>query len=184
VLDQVGLPVSDRERSKRVYAEALSPLGYELIIEHYISGAGFGRSGKPDFWIREGVPAAVHEFLTIIGPLTDPVSHGGVAADAFHVVAPSIPGFGFSTPVGETGWEMARTARALAKLMDRLGYERYGAQGVTSARGSSGCSLASTATMLRRFTPTPIRSERSTTCPKVRRGRRSLGSRPGGRRAN
>ena len=61
MLDQVGLPVSDRERSKRVYAEALSPLGYELISEHHISGAGFRRSGKPDFWIREGVPAAVHE---------------------------------------------------------------------------------------------------------------------------
>jgi pimeloyl-ACP methyl ester carboxylesterase len=53
----------------------------------------------------------------------------GVAADAFHVVAPSIPGFGFSTPVREIGWEMARTARAFAELMDRLGYERYGAQG-------------------------------------------------------
>src|SRR3712207_8307120 len=51
------------------------------------------------------------EFQDIIGPLTDPVSHGGDATDAFHVVAPSIPGFGFSTPVRETGWEMARTAR-------------------------------------------------------------------------
>jgi epoxide hydrolase len=79
--------------------------------------------------ISHGYPSSVVEFLTIIGPLTDPVSHAGVAADAFHVVAPSIPGFGFSTPVGETGWEMARTARAFAKLMDRLGYDRYGAQG-------------------------------------------------------
>ena len=79
--------------------------------------------------ISHGYPSSVVEFLSIIGPLTDPVSHGGVAADAFHVVAPSIPGFGFSAPVLETGWEMARTARAYAELMDRLGYERYGAQG-------------------------------------------------------
>src|SRR5215208_285438 len=68
--------------------------------------------------ISHGYPSSVVEFLSIIGPLTDPVSHGGVASDAFHMVAPSIPGFGFSTSVRETGW-----------LMDRLGYERYGAQG-------------------------------------------------------
>jgi pimeloyl-ACP methyl ester carboxylesterase len=79
--------------------------------------------------VCHGYPGSVVEFMNIIGPLTDPVSHGGDAADAFHVVAPSIPGFGFSTPVRETGWEMARTARAFAELMDRLGYERYGAQG-------------------------------------------------------
>jgi pimeloyl-ACP methyl ester carboxylesterase len=79
--------------------------------------------------ISHGYPSSVVEFLEVIGPLTDPVSHGGSAADAFHVVAPSIPGFGFSTPVREAGWEMARTARAYAGLMDRLGYERYGAHG-------------------------------------------------------
>ena len=79
--------------------------------------------------ISHGYPGSVVEFLDVIGPLTDPVSHGGEAADAFHLVAPSIPGFGFSTPVRETGWEMARTARAFAELMRRLGYERYGAQG-------------------------------------------------------
>jgi epoxide hydrolase len=79
--------------------------------------------------MSHGYPSSVVEFQSILEPLTDPVSHGGVPADAFHVVAPSIPGFGFSTPVVETGWEMARTARAFAELMDRLGYERYGAQG-------------------------------------------------------
>jgi epoxide hydrolase len=79
--------------------------------------------------VSHGYPSSVVEFLSIIGPLTDPVSHGGSAADAFHVVAPSIPGFGFSTPVREAGWEMARTARAFAELMRRLGYDRYGAQG-------------------------------------------------------
>ena len=79
--------------------------------------------------VCHGYPGSVVEFMNIIGPLTDPVSHGGDAADAFHVVAPSLPGFGFSTPVRESGWEMARTARAFAELMNRLGYKRYGAQG-------------------------------------------------------
>src|SRR5215204_4213099 len=79
--------------------------------------------------VCHGYPGSVVEFMNIIGPLTDPASYGGEAADAFHVVAPSVPGFGFSTPVRESGWEMARTARAFAELMDRLGYERYGAQG-------------------------------------------------------
>jgi pimeloyl-ACP methyl ester carboxylesterase len=79
--------------------------------------------------ICHGYPSSVVEFMNIIDPLTDPVSHGGDAVDAFHVVAPSLPGFGFSTPVRESGWEMARTARAFAELMKRLGYERYGAQG-------------------------------------------------------
>jgi pimeloyl-ACP methyl ester carboxylesterase len=90
------------------------------------------RSPEPDalpLIISHGYPSSVVEFLDVIGPLTDPVSHGGDATDAFHLVAPSIPGFGFSTPVWETGWEMARTARAFAELMRRLGYERYGAQG-------------------------------------------------------
>src|ERR671916_316692 len=79
--------------------------------------------------VCHGYPGSVVEFMNIIGPLTDPVSYGGNAADAFHVVAPSVPGFGFSTPVREPGWEMARTARAFAELMNRLGYDRYGAQG-------------------------------------------------------
>jgi catechol 2,3-dioxygenase-like lactoylglutathione lyase family enzyme len=61
VLDHVSLPVSDLERSKRFYEEALSPLGYEFIMEHHISGVAFGRSGKPDFWIRKGeLGASVH----------------------------------------------------------------------------------------------------------------------------
>ena len=79
--------------------------------------------------ICHGYPGSFVEFMNIIGPLTDPASNGGDAADAFHVVAPSLPGFGFSTLVRESGWEMARTARAFAELMNRLGYERYGAQG-------------------------------------------------------
>jgi catechol 2,3-dioxygenase-like lactoylglutathione lyase family enzyme len=65
VLDQVGLPVSDFERSKRFYEEALSPIGYELIMEPSVSAAGFGRRGKPDFWIARGDPGhAVHVAFT------------------------------------------------------------------------------------------------------------------------
>jgi pimeloyl-ACP methyl ester carboxylesterase len=69
------------------------------------------------------------EFLDMIGPLTDPAAHGGDPADAFHLVIPSLPGYGFSGPLTETGWTDGRTAAALAGLMDRLGYDRYGVQG-------------------------------------------------------
>lgn len=74
-------------------------------------------------------PGSFLEFLPLIGPLTDPEAHGGLAEDAFHVVIPSMPGFGFSTPVTEGGWTMERTARAWDTLMRRLGYESYGAHG-------------------------------------------------------
>jgi pimeloyl-ACP methyl ester carboxylesterase len=88
--------------------------------------------------ITHGYPGSVVEFLDAIGPLTDPRAHGGDPADAFHVVAPSLPGFGFSTPVREPGWAMTRTARAWAELMARLGYERYGAQGGDIGAGITG----------------------------------------------
>jgi epoxide hydrolase len=65
----------------------------------------------------------------VIGPLSDPSAHGGDAGDAFHLVIPSLPGFGFSGPTDEKGWSFARVAAAWATLMERLGYERYGAQG-------------------------------------------------------
>src|SRR5919107_76643 len=99
------------------------------------------RSPEPDalpLIISHGYPGSFIETLEIIGPLTDPRSHGGDPADAFHVVAPSIPGFGFSVPVGETGWDMPRIARAFAALMRRLGYERYGAHGSDIGAGVSG----------------------------------------------
>jgi epoxide hydrolase len=76
-----------------------------------------------------GWPGSIVEFLNIIGPLTNPRAHGGDPADAFHVVAPSIPGFGLSGPTREAGWTEQRVAEAWAELMRRLGYERYGAQG-------------------------------------------------------
>jgi epoxide hydrolase len=88
--------------------------------------------------ISHGYPSSVVEFLSIIGPLTDPRAHGGDPADAFHVVAPSLPGFGFSVPVRQTGWDMPRITRAWAELMRRLGYERYGAHGGDIGAGITG----------------------------------------------
>jgi pimeloyl-ACP methyl ester carboxylesterase len=79
--------------------------------------------------LTHGWPGSVVEFLDVIGPLTDPRAHGGDPADAFHLVIPSLPGFGFSGPTREEGWSSARVARAWAELMRRLGYDRYGAQG-------------------------------------------------------
>jgi epoxide hydrolase len=79
--------------------------------------------------ITHGWPGSVVEFMEIIGPLTDPRAHGADPADAFHLVVPSIPGFGFSGPTRDTGWNVSRIARAWDELMQRLGYPRYGAQG-------------------------------------------------------
>ena len=79
--------------------------------------------------ITHGWPGSVIEFSKVIEPLTDPVRHGGTAADAFHLVLPTIPGYGFSGKPIETGWSVDRVARAWATLMQRLGYERYFAQG-------------------------------------------------------
>ncbi|MEV0788686.1 epoxide hydrolase family protein [Kribbella sp. NPDC050459] len=76
-----------------------------------------------------GWPGSVVEFIDLIGPLTDPVAHGGNEADAFHLVIPSHPGHGFSGPISHTGWTDTRTAAAFAELMKRLGYDRYAAQG-------------------------------------------------------
>ncbi|MGH2401072.1 MAG: epoxide hydrolase family protein [Candidatus Limnocylindria bacterium] len=90
------------------------------------------RSPEPDarpLILTHGWPGSVVEFLDVIGPLTDPRSHGGHAADAFHLVIPSLPGFGFSRPTRAAGWSTGRIARAWAELMRRLGYDRYGAQG-------------------------------------------------------
>ena len=76
-----------------------------------------------------GWPGSIFEFVKVIGPLSDPRAHGGDEADAFHVVAPSIPGYGFSGPTSEPGWGPGRIASAFAQIMQRLGYERYGAAG-------------------------------------------------------
>ncbi|MFE9452834.1 epoxide hydrolase family protein [Streptomyces sp. NPDC006739] len=90
------------------------------------------RSPEPDatpLIITHGWPGSVVEFLDLVAPLTDPAAHGGDPADAFHVVLPSIPGFGLSGPTTEPGWEVGRVTDAWAELMRRLGYQRFGAQG-------------------------------------------------------
>ncbi len=90
------------------------------------------RSPEPDAFplvVTHGWPGSIVEFLDVIGPLTDPRAHGGDRADAFHLVIPSIPGFAFSGPTSEPGWDSRRVASAFAELMRRLGYTRYGAQG-------------------------------------------------------
>ena len=79
--------------------------------------------------VTHGWPGSVVEQMKIIEPLTDPTAHGGNAADAFHVVIPSIPGYGYSGKPTTTGWDSARIARTWATLMERLGYTKYVAQG-------------------------------------------------------
>jgi pimeloyl-ACP methyl ester carboxylesterase len=102
------------------------------------------RSRHPDalsLIMTHGWPGSIIEMLDSVGPLTDPPAHGGSAEDAFDLVLPSVPGYGFSAEPTELGWELARTARAWAELMRRLGYTRYVAQGgdvgagVTDAMG-------------------------------------------------
>ena len=79
--------------------------------------------------MTHGWPGSVIELLDVVGPLTDPTAHGGDAEDAFHLVLPSIPGYGFSGEPTEVGWDPGRVAQAWAELMHRLGYTRYVAQG-------------------------------------------------------
>jgi pimeloyl-ACP methyl ester carboxylesterase len=79
--------------------------------------------------MTHGWPGSVIELLEVVGPLTDPTAYGGRAEDAFHLVLPSLPGYGFSSEPAELGWDAGRTARAWAELMHRLGYTRYVAQG-------------------------------------------------------
>lgn len=90
------------------------------------------RSPEPDatpLILTHGWPMSVVEYLDVIGPLSDPRSYGGDPRDAFHLVIPSVPGFGYSSPTTERGWSRYRVARAWAELMRRLGYDSYGAHG-------------------------------------------------------
>jgi pimeloyl-ACP methyl ester carboxylesterase len=90
------------------------------------------RSPEPDAFpvvITHGYPGTVAEFLDVFGPLTDPARHGGDPRDAFHVIAPSVPGYGFSGPTKHRGFNIQRAADTNLRIMELLGYERYGAQG-------------------------------------------------------
>jgi pimeloyl-ACP methyl ester carboxylesterase len=90
------------------------------------------RSPQPEatpLLLIHGWPGSIVEFLEVIGPLTDPAGHGGDPAEAFHLVVPSLPGYGLSGPLGQPGWTDGRVAAAFGELMSRLGYHRFGVQG-------------------------------------------------------
>jgi pimeloyl-ACP methyl ester carboxylesterase len=112
------------------------------VSVHYIHAP----SPEPDAMplvLTHGWPSTFFEMTKIIGPLSDPVAYGGDARDAFHVVVPSLPGYGFSSPPTERGWNAARVAKAWVQLMDMLGYSRFSAHGgdwgsaVTTALGAN-----------------------------------------------
>jgi epoxide hydrolase len=98
-------------------------------IDIHFVHARSAEEGALPLVITHGWPGSIVEFAKVIGPLTDPVAFGGNAADAFHVVCPSLPGYGFSGKPGRPGWGVGHIADAWDQLMRRLGYERYGAQG-------------------------------------------------------
>jgi microsomal epoxide hydrolase len=100
----------DGQRVHLLHARSPEPSALPLLLVH-------------------GWPGSIVEFLDVVGPLTDPRAHGGDPADAFHVVAPSLPGYPFSGPTRQPGWHPRRIASALVDIMAALGYERFGAQG-------------------------------------------------------
>lgn len=137
-----GIPLDYTRELARYWAEDYDFRKAEARLSAYphfrteIDGLGIhflhARSPHPEalpLVLTHGWPGSIVEFLDVIGPLTDPTAHGGDAADAFHVVCPSLPGYGFSDKPTSAGWNVERIGEAWAVLMDRLGYERYGAQG-------------------------------------------------------
>jgi epoxide hydrolase len=150
-----GMPLAWIQDICRYWAEEYDWRRREALLNRFaqftteIDGLGIHflhvRSPHPQAMpliITHGWPGSIVEFSKVIEPLTDPTAFGGEAADAFHVVCPSLPGFGFSAKPQTAGWGVDRIARAWASLMDRLGYPRYGAQGgdwgsgITTAMGA------------------------------------------------
>ena len=118
---------------RRLEAEINSFGNYRTRLDgvgiHFIH-AESPHANAPPLILTHGWPGSIVEFLDCIGPLVDPVRYGGSAKDAFHVIIPSLLGFGFSDRPGERGWNYTRIARAWVELMNRLGYEeRWAAQG-------------------------------------------------------
>ncbi|MFV2010025.1 MULTISPECIES: epoxide hydrolase family protein [unclassified Micromonospora] len=114
------------ERRLNQYPQFLTEIDGTQV--HFVHVRSKEASARPIIFTH-GWPGSFVEFVDLIGPLTDPVAHGGTPADAFHVVVPSIPGYAFSGPTNDTGWDTRRVARAWAELMRRLGYHDYLAQG-------------------------------------------------------
>ncbi|RNM17014.1 epoxide hydrolase family protein [Nocardioides pocheonensis] len=121
-----GLDWRDVEERINAHPNYLTEIDGQTIHFVHVPSA---EPGARALLLAHTYPGSFLEFLPMIGPLTDPVAHGGRAEDAFHVVIPSMPGFGFSTPVVDGGWTMERVARAYDALMRRLGYASYGVHG-------------------------------------------------------
>ena len=137
-----GIPVDFTQALCRYWADSYDWRATEARLNRLpqfrteIDGLGIHfldvRSPEPDAFplvLTHGWPGSIVEFEKVIGPLTDPSAHGGDPQDAFHLVCPSLPGYGFSDKPVRTGWNTPRIANAWAELMARLGYSRYGAQG-------------------------------------------------------
>lgn len=121
-----GYDWRETERQMNHWPQFLATIDGQQV--HFIHA----RSKEPDavpLLLAHGWPGSVLEFLKVIGPLTDPVAHGGSADDAFHVICPSMPGYAWSGPTTERGWDLDRVSRALGDLAVDLGYERFGVQG-------------------------------------------------------
>lgn len=137
-----GLPLAYAQEVASYWLEKYDWRAREGLLNRFaqfktqIDGLGIHfihvRSPHPDatpLLVTHGWPGSIVEFQKVIGPLTNPTAHGGEAADAFHVVCPSLPGYGFSDKPTRTGWNAQRIAKAWSELMLRLGYKRYAAQG-------------------------------------------------------
>ncbi|WP_280268380.1 epoxide hydrolase family protein [Nocardia wallacei] len=137
-----GVPVAELRELARYWGERFDWRAQEARLNEFpqflteIDGMDVHfvhvRSAEPDalpLVLNHGWPNSFVEFAELIGRLTDPRAHGGDPARAFHVVVPSVPGYGFSAPPRETGWSAERVARMWVELMSRLGYDRYGVQG-------------------------------------------------------
>jgi epoxide hydrolase len=140
--DEYGFPIARLRRLARYWRDGYDWRACEARLNSYpqfvikIDGQRIHflhvRSPEPGalpLVLTHGWPGSVVEYLDLIGPLTDPRGHGDDHAQAFDLVIPSLPGFGFSGPTGEAGWDTQRTARAWTELMSRLGYDKYGAVG-------------------------------------------------------
>ncbi|TZG28849.1 epoxide hydrolase family protein [Sphingomonas montanisoli] len=137
-----GVPIADMQRLVKHWAENYDWRRCEAMLNgwgqhittidgldiHFLHIRSKHENALP-LIMTHGWPGSVLEFVHVIGPLVDPVAHGGKAEDAFHLILPSCPGFAFSGKPAEHGWSIAKTAKAWAELMRRLGYDRYVAQG-------------------------------------------------------